>query len=211
MTCAYNELYLSDAMNNLGEMTEYAYYGCKTDTDMAFRYFTISGYADRFAKGDPPVVCGMSGTELYLNVLEKCGINTSDHPAPLIRYDADAYYWIGYITAYSQWKMNIAFSTFFNVITSDELLQMYPALHTASEERAAESIEDLFRSRSTISRLQAYRKLIGLTQAELSCASGVNLRTLQQYEIGSKDLSKASANSIMALSGALHCRPEDIL
>ena len=211
MSCAYHEYYLQDAINNLGEMTEYAYYGYHTEIDKAFRLFIISGYADRFQVGDPLVVSGMSGTELFLNTLNKCGIETPEPVTGLTRYDTDAYYWIGYIMAYYQWKTNMTFRTIFDVITASDLLRVYPALHTASEERAVISIDELYRERSMISRLQAYRKRIGLTQAELSEASGVNLRTLQQYEIGGKDIRKASANTVIALSNILHCRPEDIM
>jgi DNA-binding XRE family transcriptional regulator len=211
MSYAYHEYYVQDAMSNLGEMTEYAYHGCNSEVDKAFRYFIISGYADRFQAGDPQVVSGMSGTELYLNVLEKCGIKTPKTVTGLIRYDADAYYWAGYITAYYQWKMNLSFGTIFSVLTATDLINMYPALHTASEDRAILSIDELYHKKAMVSRLQMYRKLIGLTQSELSDASGVNLRTLQQYEIGGKDIGKASAGSVLALSKALHCRPEDII
>ncbi|MBQ1628436.1 MAG: helix-turn-helix transcriptional regulator, partial [Treponema sp.] len=38
----------------------------------------------------------------------------------------------------------------------------------------------------------------GLTQKELSELSGVNLRTLQQYETGAKDINMASGKSINA-------------
>ena len=62
MSCAYRQIYLDDAMKNLGEMTEYAHDACGTDLDRTLKYFVISGYADRFGKGDPAVVSGMSGT-----------------------------------------------------------------------------------------------------------------------------------------------------
>jgi len=210
MNCAYDEIYLSDAMNNLGEMTEYAFYGNDTDPDTAIRYFIVSGYAERFQIGDPGVVSGMSGTELYLNVLGKCGFEVRGDAPALTRYDADASYWIGYISAFYQWKTNLPFRMIFSVITASDLNALYPALHTASEERAMESIGQLYHSKRMITRLQAYRKQIGMTQSELAEASGVNLRTLQQYEIGGKDIRKASFQSVTALASVLHCRPEDI-
>jgi len=45
----------------------------------------------------------------------------------------------------------------------------------------------------------------GLTQTELSELSGVNLRTLQQYETGAKDINMASGKSINSLALALNC------
>ena len=211
MNCAYSELYLGDAMSNLGEMSEYAYYGCGTEPDDAFRYFIISGYSDRFRVGDPCVVSGRSGTELYLDVLKKCGLPVPNPIKALVRYDADAYYWVGYVTAYYQWRANITFRAIFDTISAEDLLRMYPALHTASEERAFDAVHELYRSKRMQSRLQAYRKGLGLTQAELSEISDVNIRTLQQYETGAKELDKASVRSVYALSQALHCEPEDLI
>lgn len=182
MIYAYNEMYLNDAMMNLGELTEYAHDACGFDVDKALGMFVISGYADRFGKGDPMAVCGRSGTELFQDLCNKCGIQR-------------------------EWPKAIVI----NVIKTKDLLNMYPALHTASEDKAVEVIMDLYNSRNAINRLQAYRKSLGMTQAELAADSGVNLRTLQQYESGAKSISKASAESVIALATVLHCRVEDLV
>ena len=210
MSCAYNELYLFDAMRNLGEMTEYAHDACKVDIDHALKCFVISGLADRFSHGDPRLVAGMSGTELYISIMEKCG-SSRPWPKALCRYETDASYWIGYILAMFQWRSGLPFRLIFAYITARDLHAMYPALHTSSDDRAVDSIEELYRERSLTSRLQTYRKLAGLTQAELARASGVNLRTLQQYEIGDKDIRKASADKVISLANVLGCRPEDMV
>ncbi len=210
MSCAYNEIYLSDAMRNLGEMTEYAKDACDQSMDHTFRCFVISGYAERFGRGDPQVVAGISGTELYMSVMERCGV-TGKWPGALIRYDTDESYWIGYIMAFAQWKMGISFRQLFSVIKSDDLHRIYPALHTVSDDRAFEGISELYRKRTLVTRLQTYRKLAGMTQSDLANASGVNLRTLQQYEIGGKSISKASADKVITMARVLNCRPEDLI
>ncbi|MBQ1628813.1 MAG: helix-turn-helix transcriptional regulator, partial [Treponema sp.] len=51
----------------------------------------------------------------------------------------------------------------------------------------------------------------GLTQKELSELSGVNLRTLQQYETGAKDINMASGKSINALALALNCNFYEVM
>lgn len=51
----------------------------------------------------------------------------------------------------------------------------------------------------------------GLTQKELSELSGVNLRPLQQYETGAKDINMASGKSINALALALNCNFYEVL
>lgn len=61
------------------------------------------------------------------------------------------------------------------------------------------------------SNLKTCRKLAGLSQKELADLSGVNLRTLQQYECGLKNINKASADKILAMSRILGCQMEDIL
>ena len=39
----------------------------------------------------------------------------------------------------------------------------------------------------------------------------MNLRTLQQYELKTKDISKASVQTVLALANALGCRVEELL
>ena len=51
----------------------------------------------------------------------------------------------------------------------------------------------------------------GYTQKELAEKVGVNLRTLQQYEIRAKDINKAAGTTLLALSKVLGCRVEDLL
>ena len=148
MIRAYKEIYLKDAMTNLGEMTEYAHDACGFDVDDALRMFVISGYADRFGKGDPSVVCGRSGTELFQDISDKCGIQRTDWPKAIVKYTTEEYYWIGYILAYFQWTYNKTFGNIIESIKAEDLLNMYPALHTASEDKAIEVIKDLYDCRN---------------------------------------------------------------
>lgn len=50
MTNAYSELYLDDAMQNLGDMVEYAVCDCVFDPDEFFGWFIASGVASKFLK-----------------------------------------------------------------------------------------------------------------------------------------------------------------
>lgn len=211
MSVAYNQMYFNDAITNMGEMTEYAHYACNADLDMTFSCFIISGYAKRFQMGDPQVVSGMSGTELYMAVMDKCGMGRDSYPAPLVRYDTDVFYWIGYILAYAQWLSGWSFKSITDAVKTEDFMRMYPALHTVSEDRVCEEILELCKKRALISRLQQYRKRLGYTQAVLAEKSGVNLRTLQQYEVGDKDIAKASAGSVISLARALHVEPGDLI
>ncbi len=53
MMSAYNESYLDDAMQNLGDMVEYAVCDCGYDPDEFFGWFISSGIATKFEKGNP--------------------------------------------------------------------------------------------------------------------------------------------------------------
>jgi DNA-binding XRE family transcriptional regulator len=212
-TPAYSELYLQDAMTNLGEFAEYAALAApELSLDDIFRMFIISGYSSRFEKGDPQVISGLSGTELFLRTVDICGYSKEKWPEPICSYETGETYWCGYILAFYQWKKAKSFSTIISKVPVEYLLKTYPALHTVSEEKAYEVIEAAFSKNNTASsRLQEYRKRLGLSQKQLADASGVNVRTLQQYEIGTKDLSKASLDKTIALSRVLNCKPDDII
>ena len=74
MMSAYNESYLDDAMQNLGDMVEYAVCDCGYDPDDFFGWFISSGVASKFEKGNPKYITGMSGFELAEAVLKATNI-----------------------------------------------------------------------------------------------------------------------------------------
>ena len=59
--------------------------------------------------------------------------------------------------------------------------------------------------------LRELRKKRNLTQRELSQLSGVNFRSLQDYEQGHKKLTSASGDILLRLSTVLGCSTEDLL
>ena len=61
------------------------------------------------------------------------------------------------------------------------------------------------------SRLKWYREDKGMTQLELSEKSGVNLRMIQNYEQGVKDINKASVVTVLQLAEALGVDVYDII
>lgn len=50
-----------------------------------------------------------------------------------------------------------------------------------------------------------------MTQSKLAEISGVNLRTLQDYEQGRKDINKAEAMTVYKLAEALDCNVWELL
>lgn len=59
--------------------------------------------------------------------------------------------------------------------------------------------------------LTRYRKLKKMSQRELSEASGVNVRMIQHYEQGVKDINKSQSITLFNLAKALGCKMEDLL
>lgn len=62
-----------------------------------------------------------------------------------------------------------------------------------------------------ISALQQIREMRGLTRRELAEKSGVNYRSLQDYEQGHKEIASAKGDTLYRLSLALGCTIENIL
>lgn len=62
-----------------------------------------------------------------------------------------------------------------------------------------------------MSRLKENRERAELTQKELSERSGVNLRTIQDYEQGRKSINKAQGLSLHRLANALNITIEELL
>lgn len=60
-------------------------------------------------------------------------------------------------------------------------------------------------------RLKTLRTAAGLSQSQLARETGLNVRTLQHYEQGTKDLNAARLSTILKLCAALHCRLRDII
>lgn len=61
------------------------------------------------------------------------------------------------------------------------------------------------------SRLQNTRLAAGLSQSQLAAATGLNVRTLQCYEQGAKDINNAKLATLLKLCLALDCKLGDFL
>ena len=90
---------------------------------------------------------------------------------------------------------------------------MYYPLHEAPKEKFSAVMNELIKRKNQErgTNLHRLRKTAGLTQKELADLSGVNIRTLQQYEIGTKDINKASGATINSLALALRCNFYDVM
>ena len=210
MIHAYSNEYLDDAMRNLGEALDYAVNGCNMAADAFMELFFVSDLAAQFETGVPKVVSGMSGTELVWEVLRQSGLEM-EFPDPQIEYECSAQYWCGWILAYYQWYTGRSFKDIHSYISMEEIEKMYLALHESPEEKFIDAVNKRIQNQNAPTNLQTLRKNAGYSQRVLSEKSGVNLRTLQQYELRAKDITKASGRILSALSKTLGCRMEDLL
>lgn len=108
------------------------------------------------------------------------------------------------------WYTSRPFSNIIEGISFADLEGMYVTLHEASEQKCIEVIDRKVNAYDKVIQLQRLRRLCGYSQRLLSEKSGVNLRTLQQYETGAKNINNASFKTVMALARALRCKVEEV-
>ena len=109
MTHAYNESYLDDAMQNMGDMLDYALVDCGYAPEEFFSWFISSGIATKIENGNPKYITGMSGVELAREVFF---LTNGSYPIKerIIKDFTGREYWAGWILAYYQWYRGLKFS-----------------------------------------------------------------------------------------------------
>lgn len=212
MIHAYSELYLDDAMDNLGSMMEYAVCDCGYDCEQFWEQFINSGIANMFGKGNPKYVAGLSGVEIALEVIGKTqGVKDFIKPS-YIEYKGREY-WSGWIMAYYQWFKNSRFEDMKkNGLDMTQVMSMY-VLHEADPSKFVEEADKIIEKnrQNKITNLQKIRKARGMTQKQLSENSGVSLRMIQLYEQGQNDIRKAQAEVVIQLAKVLGCDIESLI
>lgn len=209
---AYSELYLDDAMNNLGDMVEYALCDMGFEADEFFSRFIASGVATDFERGNPKYVSGMSGFELAEAVLKATDMEYKKKTPSYPEFKGREY-WAGWILAYYQWETNQRFEDMVkDGLSLSAVLSMY-ILHEADVSKFVECANDIIarNKKKRKTGLHNIRKARGFTQQQLSEASGVTLRMIQLYEQRQNDIGKAQAGVVLRLAKALGCNVEDLM
>ena len=212
MMNAYSELYLDDAMCNLGDMLEYAVCDLGYDPDRFWDWFISSGIAEKFEKGNPKYIAGMSGFELAEAVLKETNIKWEKKEPACIEFRGKEY-WGGWILAYYQWITGKRFEDIVKGgLPISKILSMY-ILHEADESKFVESANRIMSRNEQERKTKLYqiRKARGFTQQQLSDASGVTLRMIQLYEQRQNDINKAQVHVVVNLAKVLGCDVEDLL
>lgn len=239
MTHAYDKMCLERASDTLGRTLDYSAYSLHYDAATMIDLFIASGTAALFERGDIRTIAGMSGIELAYEVLERSGI-IYERMQPRYTKGLSPEYWCGHTLAQIQWETDLPFDRIMTSFSAPGFISEYgrsrmsfldslpldigekkrsEAIRSFGYRFSAEAVSEFISSVSSSSitgkagdtSLKKMRIKNGLSQSGLAKASGVPLRTIQQYEQRQKDLSKARAEYLIALSRALGCDPSRLI
>ena len=205
----YDNHFIEYVMKNMGEAFCFASLSLSLDLDVFMTLFISSGVANEIESGNPTYTFGMSGTELVYKTFERSGMKFKKRISEDDSHRLDTY-WAGYILAYFQYKTGLSYQYIHDQLSMYDIRDLFYPLHEASEEKAINVISKLIKKKY-VTRLQQRRKLLNISQRRLAMMAIVNIRTLQEYEIGTKSINKASALTVYRLAKALNCKVEDIL
>ena len=210
MMYAYNEFYLNDAKQNLAEFFDYGINTCKFEVTLFSKLFIQSGYADKFERGNPAIIAGMSGIELARKVIMYAYPHW-EFPEKIFSENRSNVYWAGWSLAEYQWSTSKRFKDIFSKIPLLEIISMYNIYHEIDIEHFIEDMNKKYASREQETRLKTIRENRGISQAELAKLSGIKLRSIQTYEQKVNSIDKAQAGTVYKLSRVLGCTIEDLL
>lgn len=206
---ALNYIYnLENSMDALGTMFDFAVNYCNLNGDKYWDMFICSGVAQQFEDNNPKFVVGKSGEEIVYDVLSDLG-NSIDCVKPLPRLGRTPEYWAGWVLAQYQNETNLSYKSIHQIVSFDELMDMYKTLHEAPIEKFIEILNNKKNQNQTNLKLQ--RERMGLSQSQLADMSGINIKTIQAYEQRQKDIKSAKYDTLQKLSAVLGCEILDLL
>lgn len=210
MIHAYDEDYLYHAQNNLGHMVDFAVNTCDFEINDFFNMFLVSNVCKQFEDGNPAYIAGKTGCELVRLVISE--VKEQEIEEDDIMYlDRSPEFWLGWSLAYYIWKKKCRFDYIFRVVSPKNLIGMYYTLHEADISKFVIQVDTLLKEYYNHSMLARIRTYANLSQSMLAEKSGVNIRIIQSYEQGVRDISKAQFSTVVKLADALGCNPKELL
>lgn len=210
MMRAYSELYLNDAKENLADAFDYAVNVCGLDGEWFVRLFIQSGFAEKFERGNPSVIAGLSGVELAGKIIAYA-YPKKKMPETHFTQERSPEYWLGWALAEYQWMTGRRFKDIFSRVSYQEIVSMYQVYHEMDVLHFIEEMDRRYESVRRETKLKIIRENRGISQTELAKLSGVKLRSVQMYEQKVNDIDKAQAGTVYKLARVLGCSVEDIL
>lgn len=207
---AYQEIFINKAQALLGDAFDYAINACKIPGEDFIKMFVVSDASKKIENGEPATILGKSGIDLLQDIyLQVTGNNLIVQDTN--RFSRSKQYWIGYSIAYYQWYSNRKFSQIFEVMSYFELEHMYSTLHEADISKFVDIVDSKIQEYYPDTNLKRIRTNYGISQSELAKRSNVGLRSIQMYEQKNKNINKANADTLYAISKVLGCSIEDLL
>ena len=210
MIRAYREIYVSKAQSVLGDAFDYAVHTCGIPGNDFVKLFIASSVSKRMENGEPACLAGKSGIEIVREIVEETK-GQELRIEPKEQFGRSREYWIGWAVAYYQWYSGRKYSEIFQALPFEDLQKMYDTLHEADITKLVDIADSKIKEHFPETNLKRIRTAYGFTQAELSKASGVSLRSIQMYEQRNKNINKASADTVYSLARVLGCTIEDLI
>jgi len=165
---AYDKFFLSNSMENLGAMFDCGINHCGFEANEFYDFFLMSNVAQKIENGNPKYICGLSGIELTMEVLEKIGLSRKIESYP--NFIRTQEYWAGWILTYFQYQTSISFKKIKEYADFQKIISMYNPLHEASEDKFVDTMNLIIAQKEQLNQtnLQRLRKEANLTQKELS-------------------------------------------
>lgn len=204
---AYDLIYLEKAKIALGRMLDYAVYDLGYELVTFWDKFLFSDISKQFETGNVSIIAGRSGVELALMVIGR----DTDYPHPSFSEEKSAEYWLGWALAHFQWRTCISFSQISEIVSIAEIRKMYHPYHEMDIGQFCDRLSEIYSERKKYTNIKRRRLALGMSQSELAKASGVPIRTLQQYEQGKRSINRARAEYVISLARALYIDPLQLL
>lgn len=202
MIHAYNEYFVSIAQEKLGCMFELAVLEEGISIDEFTDKFLASPISKAFETANSIYIEGKSANELFALVLD-----TKPKEYKQSSF-ASPEYWVGHVLVYTQWYLNLTFSEIIKNFKASKILENYFPYHEMDITQIVDLIKGNIPLKNTLKEMRIKK---GYSQSELSTLSNVPIRNIRAYEQETLDISKASAETLYALSKVLDCTIEDLI
>lgn len=187
-------------------MVDFGVNGLGIELDDFYGQFLDSRYASKIENGDSRTVMGMSGIEVAYEVTGRDYLSESEMNRFIdFNMNRSAEFWTGWALSYLQCTTGLTYGEINDFRSASEVRRMYPKYHEMDITQFVDSMKAAYRKANPITRLQAMRKQLGLSQKMLADMSGIPVKTIQQYEQRRKDINRASVDYMVSLSNAMHC------
>ena len=208
----YSAEELPHTIRTLGKAFEFAE-KCLPDGAAGFyRRFVDSAAAASCSGPDAHPALGASAIVLVLDVNEGASIDTLlMNEKRLSKQDVGRLRWEAELACRYQWETGLPFPAVYRALTEERLRELHADYAELQPEEVIQKISVPETQEDSATNLARIRREHGLSQAGLAEASGVSLRSIQQYEQKKKDISHAQARSVYALAQALDCTMEELL